>query len=111
MMLLSFSMNAQLPQAFSFQGMAMDANGNLVTNADISLEVGILEGGISGSAVYTESATVSTSSLGHFTLEIGRGTASFGAFDEIITIIQLQQLESGACSVDQTVCFCHIGII
>ena len=61
----------------------MDANGDLVVNADVSVEISILQGSVTGNTVYMEDFEVLTSELGHFSLEIGRGMVSFGQFDAI----------------------------
>lgn len=81
-LLLSLSLSAQVPQAISFQGMAMDNNG-VIADQDVEVVITILEGGVSGPNVYHETHFLTTSDLGHFTLEIGRGTNPNGTFSDI----------------------------
>lgn len=70
------------PQAISFQGMAMDASGTLLTNQTVSIGVDIHLDSPTGTVVYTEEHAVVTTDLGHFTIEIGRGS-TFGNFNDI----------------------------
>jgi hypothetical protein len=78
----STSLFAQVPQAFSYQAVARDANGEIKANADIQVQVRILQGSENGSVLYTETHSVQTSEIGSFSLEIGRGTSS-DSFSEI----------------------------
>ena len=68
-MLMAFTAQAQVPQAISFQGMAMDANGGFITNETVAIDVHILENSPQGAVVYQEIHVLETSDLGHFTLE------------------------------------------
>ena len=77
-------LSAQVPQAFSYQAIAMDANGDLVTNSQVALEISVLADSPSGNVSYTESHLVMSSSLGHVNLEVGRGTATFGTFESVV---------------------------
>lgn len=83
LLMLALSAQAQVPQAISFQGMAMDGNGGLITNQSIEVVVDIHKNSPSGQTVYSEVHEVTTSDLGHFTLEIGRGSNSSTSFSKI----------------------------
>jgi uncharacterized protein (TIGR02145 family) len=70
----------QTPQAFKYQAIARDLNGNPVINQEISVKISILAGNPEGEAVYTELHQTTTNSLGLINLEVGRGTAITGNF-------------------------------
>lgn len=71
----STSLFAQVPQAFSYQAVARDASGEIKANADIRVQVRILQGSEDGTVLYTETHSVLTSEIGSFSLEIGRGNS------------------------------------
>ena len=83
LMLISFSINAQIPQAFNYQAVARDAAGNILANQLVSLRFTILSGGPSGTVEYVETQMANTNEFGLFTLEIGQGTIVFGTFSTI----------------------------
>lgn len=74
--LLMTSIHAQVPQAFAFQGMAMDNQGNTISNADVLVNVKIFKNLAIRTTVYEETHDVQTTDLGHFTLQIGNGNTS-----------------------------------
>lgn len=76
-------LNAQVPQAFSYQAIAMDSNGNLVADSQVGIEISVVVDSPSGEVSYTENHLVMSTSLGHINLEVGRGTASFGIFEDV----------------------------
>lgn len=62
---------AQVPEAFSYQGMATDQSGVVLANADISLLIEIVDD--SDDIRYSETHALRTSPTGNFSLAIGRG--------------------------------------
>lgn len=80
---LGFFALAQTPQAFKYQAVARDMEGNPVTNQQIAVKISILSGSASGTVVYSELHNPVTNSLGLFDLEIGNPaqvlTGSFSA--------------------------------
>ena len=73
-----------IPQAFSFQALAMDASGALVADQDIDVRIELIKSIAANSeTVYAEEHSVTTSDLGHFTLEIGRGTQLGSSFSSV----------------------------
>lgn len=81
--LFTFLAFSQPPQAFSYQAIAYDGTGTLVTNP-ISLRISILEGSIAGTPVYTETFSgVPTTAQGVFSINIGGGTPTLGTFPAI----------------------------
>jgi len=90
LLLLSFALMSifafgQTPQAFKYQAVARDLNGNPVNNQEISVKISILAGSPEGTVVYSELHQTITNSLGLFGLEIGNPTqvlsGNFAAID------------------------------
>ncbi|MBN1337924.1 MAG: tail fiber domain-containing protein [Bacteroidales bacterium] len=80
---LTTSLFSQSPQAFKYQAVARDINGDLLTNQNVSFRVSILQGSPSGTAVYVETHSTTTNDYGLTGLEIGRGTLVSGVFSNI----------------------------
>lgn len=71
LLLLSQFSNAQAPQQFSFQGVAKDAVGKVVSNATITVRIKIHKDNPNGTVVFSETQIIQTNSSGIFTLIIG----------------------------------------
>jgi hypothetical protein len=69
---------AQVPRAFHYQAVARDAQGEVIANRDITVQVRLIKGSETGDVVYTETHATTTSPVGSFTLEIGNGTPAQG---------------------------------
>ncbi len=67
---------AQAPQKISYQMVVVDENNLLVINQSLGVELQILQGNASGTAVYTETHTAITNGNGLLSLELGGGTTS-----------------------------------
>jgi hypothetical protein len=74
---------AQTPQAFKYQAVARNINGNLIQNQEVAFRVDILQGGPSGNLVYREHHTALTNDYGLANLQIGQGTVLIGNFTAI----------------------------
>jgi len=74
---------AQSPEKISYQAVVRNESNHLVTNQTVGMEISILQGSGSGTAVYKETQNPSTNANGLVTLEIGKGTTStdFSAID------------------------------
>jgi hypothetical protein len=81
--LLSLNASAQPPQKMSYQAVIRNTNNNLVTNTTIGMKISLLQGGASGSTIYSELHFPSTNSNGLVSLEIGGGTVVNGNFSTI----------------------------
>lgn len=81
--LFGFSLFAQVPQAFSFQGVAFDANGKPVADKNIAIKAEILNGSPNGSVEYSELHATNTNANGLYSLSIGYGEASIGTFEKV----------------------------
>ncbi len=77
---ISFIALTQAPQGIPYQAIARNGAGNALVSQNISVKFSILNGSPSGSAVYVETHTTTTSVLGLFTLTVGNGTPQIGTF-------------------------------
>ena len=77
---LAFS---QVPEGINYQAIARDFEGKPLTDAAISIQFTILNGGSSGTAEYVETHLATTNQLGLFTLVIGDGLPVQGNFNSI----------------------------
>jgi hypothetical protein len=82
--LLATLVNAQTspPELISYQGIARDASGNPLVNKPIGIQLKIHQGAANGAVVFTETHSVTTNSLGLFSLQIG--SADTSAFQSIL---------------------------
>ena len=71
MAILAMVSFAQIPQAFSYQGVVRDADNKLVADKQVTVSVQILQGTDDGTAVYSENHEVTTNANGLMTFELG----------------------------------------
>ena len=71
---LSLATFAQAPEAFKYQAVIRDASGNILGNQNVGMQLIILQGSPTGTAVYTETFAATTNGYGLANLEIGTGT-------------------------------------
>lgn len=77
-------LQAQAPQAFSFQAIARTADGKPLSTQTIGLQAIIHQDSPQGTVVYKElHKDIETSVFGLFALQIGRGKPGMGIFDQI----------------------------
>jgi len=81
--LLTASVFAQSPEKMSYQAVIRDASDNLITDTQIGMQISILQGSVSSSAVYVETQEPSTNANGLVSIEIGTGTVESGDFTAI----------------------------
>ena len=74
---------AQAPQLMSFQSVVRDNTGKLVASHSVGLRLSILQGSITGTAVYVETQTATSNANGLVTLQVGGGTVVSGTFSAI----------------------------
>ncbi|MBC7774162.1 MAG: hypothetical protein H7246_01885, partial [Phycisphaerae bacterium] len=79
LLLLSFAVQAQAPQAFKYQAVVRNAAGQLLANQNVGLKIDLL----GPDTLYSETHTATTSGFGLVNLEIGRGTLVSGNFIQI----------------------------
>ena len=78
--LITASVFAQAPEKMSYQAVVRDANNALVANTKVGIQINILQGSATGTAVYTETQTPTTNANGLVSIEIGGG-ADFSSID------------------------------
>jgi len=70
---LTSTLFAQAPQSFNYQAVAR-SNGEVLKNTTLNVRLSILQGSETGTAVWTETQTVTTNEFGLFTVEAGNST-------------------------------------
>ena len=79
----AFELSAQAPpDNVSFQAAARDFDGQPLSNRMIGVRLQVRRGDTNGFAVYDERHVVTTDDLGHFSVEIGKGSAA-GSFSSV----------------------------
>jgi len=81
--LITASVFAQAPEKMSYQAVIRDAGNTLVTSQAVGMQINILQGSVSGTAVYVETQTPTTNINGLVSIEIGAGAIVSGAFNTI----------------------------
>ena len=81
--ILTASVSAQAPDKMSYQAVVRDGSNALVTSTAVGMQISILQGTSSGTAVYVETQTPTTNTNGLVSLEIGAGTVVSGNFTNI----------------------------
>jgi uncharacterized protein (TIGR02145 family) len=81
--LLTTSVFAQSPEKMSYQAVIRNSSDALVTNTQVGMQISILQGSASGTAVYVETQTPTTNANGLVSIEIGAGTVVSGDFTTI----------------------------
>ena len=70
--LMTASVFAQTPQKMSYQAVIRNNSNALVSNQAVGMQISILQGSISGTAVYVETQVPTTNANGLVSLEIGQ---------------------------------------
>jgi len=83
MMLISSSLFAQTPQKMNYQAVIRNGSNGLLTLTPVGMQISILQGSTTGTAVYVETQTPITNANGLVSLEIGSGTIGTGTFEGI----------------------------
>jgi len=69
---------AQAPEKMSYQAVVRNTTNNLVTNQAVGMQISILQGSATGTAVYVETQTPTSNANGLVSLEIGGGAVVSG---------------------------------
>jgi hypothetical protein len=62
---------AQIPNQFNYQAIIRNIDGSVMSNEDVTIDIALLQGSVSGTAVFTESYNVTTTAQGLINLQIG----------------------------------------
>ncbi len=73
----------QSPQAFKYQAVARDIDGNVLPGQAVAFRMSILQGSISGPVVYSERQALTTNEFGLANISLGTGTVLSGSFPAI----------------------------
>ncbi|MBI5218916.1 MAG: tail fiber domain-containing protein [Bacteroidia bacterium] len=82
-MLISATIFAQSPNAFSYQAVVRNSSGTIIPNQNVSFRINILQGSSTGLSVYSEEHSATTNPFGLVNLEVGNGTNPSGNFSTI----------------------------
>jgi hypothetical protein len=82
-LLIITSLFAQTPQAFKYQTVVRDASNAIIANQNVGMQISILQGSATGTAVYVERHSAITTALGIVNLNIGEGVIQSGNFSSI----------------------------
>ena len=82
-LLFSLATFAQTPDGFNYQATVRNNAGTLITNQTVDFTFTIIKDSPTGTAVYSQTQTVTTDDLGQVNLVVGRGTPTTGAFSII----------------------------
>lgn len=83
LLLFSIFCNAQIPQGISYQAIAQNNIGLPVINTAIGIKIDILNDSATGTILYSETHSETTSLFGLYNLVIGQGAPTFGNFPKI----------------------------
>ena len=83
LLFVSISMFSQSPQAFKYQSVVRDGQGNALANQNVSFKISILQSTSTGSSVYSETQNATTNAFGLANLSIGSGAVVSGNFSSI----------------------------
>ena len=74
---------AQVPKKINFQAVLRNNDGEILSNKQVSVKIGILSGNPNGLSIYSENHVKSTDIMGLLSLKIGEGTPLTGLFSQI----------------------------
>ena len=83
MLLTAATIFAQAPEKMSYQAVVRNTANNLVTNQAVGMKISILQGSITGTAVFAETQTPISNTNGLVSFEIGAGSPISGTFASI----------------------------
>lgn len=82
-LILTSTAFAQVPAKMSYQAVIRNAANEIVVNNTVGMQISIMQGAPSGTAVYTETHSAITNDNGLVSLEIGNGTPVSGNMADI----------------------------
>ena len=82
-LLITASVFAQTPEKMSYQAIVRDGSNNLLTSKAVGMQISVLKGSVTGSAVYVETQKPKTNVNGLVSIQIGSGIVQSGTFSVI----------------------------
>lgn len=82
-LLLTLFSSAQTPQAFNYQAVVRNSDGQVAANQTVNFRITIRQGSVTGNIVYKEADLDTTNEFGLSTFAIGNGTPIAGNFSLI----------------------------
>lgn len=82
-LLLTTNVFSQAPEKMSYQAVVRDSGDNLIISQAVGMQISILQGSTTGTAVYVETQTPITNTNGLISLEMGSGSVVSGDFTTI----------------------------
>ena len=82
------------PQTMSYQAVVRNSANNLVQNSPVGIKISVLEGSVTGPAVYVETHSAQTNENGLLNLQIGGGTIVSGLYQNAIFWGQVKFLKT-----------------
>lgn len=83
LVLVGYGISAQVPQRIAYQAVLRNADGTVMANQQVELQVLLHKTTATGDVVYSETHTKTTTSQGLVAFEIGAGTVNSGTFNSI----------------------------
>lgn len=74
---------AQTPESFNYQAVIRNADGETLREQSVGIQIAVLQGSVSGTTIYQETFTETTSASGLVTIGIGTGSTGTGSFAQI----------------------------
>ncbi|MFP4025933.1 MAG: hypothetical protein ACLFVR_15540, partial [Thiohalospira sp.] len=107
-MLMVYSINlfAQVPDAFKYQAVLRNSDGEIISGQEVSIKISILNESSTGDLIYSEEHAATTTDLGMVSLNIGEGTVVSGNFQSIEwgeddKFLKIEMDESGGSSFSE----------
>src|SRR5258706_15533705 len=82
-LIFSQRISAQAPQGFKYQSIARNTNGVPIASSNVGIRISMRDQTATGQIVYQETQSATTNAFGLFSITIGEGTATTGAFSSI----------------------------
>jgi trimeric autotransporter adhesin len=80
---VTYALYAQAPQGINYQTVVRDASGNVMPTTNVGVRINIRQGSPTGTIVYSEAFSPTTTSIGLVNLVIGQGAVLSGTFSSI----------------------------
>ena len=77
------NIQAQSPESMNYQAVIRDVSGNIIASQAVGVRITLLQGNASGTNVYRETFSPTTTAYGLISLKIGTGTVVSGTFATI----------------------------